>query len=224
LGYSAVARGALRADSDGLYEHLVRLGSNDVEMESQRGFSGGAFPLIEAYVCEQLDMQSGSLIIFFGGTNDDWISGLQMSRLAPLRMLLLDVRLKTDAHRYERRELLDARSSLAVLPRQEEVITRAIQCIRARNDRFIFFHDFLVTDLGRDLPDARRQMRDARRRAVVGCGGEFVDLFDELRDRAGIAWFNDVIHPSSVGHGQIAAHMTRYLASHVTPSALGAPQ
>jgi hypothetical protein len=212
VGYSAIARGALREGTDGLPEHLARSAATHLRVVSQVGYSGGTFPLIEAYVCDQLEgMRKGSMVLFFGGTNDDWIAGLRMSRLAPLRMLLLEIWLKSDVHRYERRELVDARASLAVLPRQEQVVTHGVQCARARGYRFIFLHDFLVTDLGRDLPAARRQMRDARARAVRGAGGEFVDLFDELHDRFAVTWFNDIIHPSSVGYAHITAYIDDYL-------------
>ena len=33
---------------------------------------------------------------------------------------------------------------------------------------------------------------------------EFIDLLEEFRDTAGVAWLNDFIHPSAVGQEQIA--------------------
>jgi hypothetical protein len=220
LGYSAVAGSALRTDTDGLFEHLRRLAGAYVDLLSRRGFSGHTFARIEQSVCDEFDdVPNGSLVLFFGGTNDDWISDLRMSNLAPLWMVMLQLRAMSDVHRWERRELFDTRSALVLLPRQEQVITGAIRCGRARGDRFIFFHDFVISDLDGGLSPARRQMREARREAVARAGGEFVDLFDELHNDVGVAWFNDIIHPSSVGHEHIAARITRYLATNANPTA-----
>ena len=60
------------------------------------------------------------------------------------------------------------------------------------------------TDLvaGRD-PD-RAAMLARRRTAVEGAGGMFIDLYTRFADEAGIAWFNDYLHPSLIVHERVA--------------------
>ena len=217
LGYSAVAGGALRPGSDGLPEHLRRLGHAYVDPLSQRAFSAQTFSRIEECICHEFDgVPKGAVVLFFGGTNDDWYSGIQMGSWSTLRMLLGWLQFMSDSRRWERSGEIFAeavRSSQAVLPRQRQVIGKTVGCARARGQHFVFFHDFLVSDLDGALSPERRQMREAREDTVTAAGGEFVDLFDELHREAGVAWYNDIIHPSSVGHERFAARIVRYLAA-----------
>lgn len=220
LGYSAVAGGALRGESPGLLEHLARLGRPYIDPLSRRAFSAQTFSRIETCICQELDdVPKGSVLVFFGGSNDDWFSGILLGSWSTLRIFLGRLQFLSDPQRWERSAEIFAeasRASHALLPRQEQVIGSALACARAREQRFIFFHDFLVSDLGGVLSRERREMRDARREVVLAGGGEFVDLFDELHNEAGVAWYNDVIHPSSVGHDRVAAHIVRYLAAKPT--------
>ncbi len=223
LGYSAVAGGQLRSGSDGLLEHLRRLGRAYVDPLSRRAFPAQTFSRIEECICDEFDdVPRGSVVLFFGGTNDDWFSGIQMSRWRSVQMFIGWLQFMSDPHRWERSgEIFAAatRVSQNVLPRQKQLINTGVDCARARGDRFIFFHDFLASDLEGGLPPIRRQMREARKDAVTAAGGEFVDLFDELHHEAGVAWYNDIIHPSSVGHERIATRITRYLATTPMPAA-----
>ena len=199
LGYSAVAGGRLRSDRGRLLDHLTRLAHADVDPLSQRAFPAQTFSRIEQCVCHELDdAPAGSLLLFFGGTNDDWYSGIEMSSWPSLWMTIGRLQFLSDSHRWERSaETFDAaaQSSQAVLSVQEGVIRATVDCARARDHQFIFFHDFLVSDLESALSPDRRRMRKARKDAVIAAGGEFVDLFDVLHNAAGVSWFNDIIHP-----------------------------
>jgi hypothetical protein len=98
-----------------------------------------------------------------------------------------------------------AQRAVATLDDQAADIGSIAGCILHEKRRFWFVHDFLVWDLDRGRTEHRQSTFERRRLAVRQSGGEFIDLLDEFRDTAGVAWLNDFIHPSAVGQEKIAA-------------------
>jgi hypothetical protein len=46
---------------------------------------------------------------------------------------------------------------------------------------------------------------------VQEAGGTFVDLRADVEGEAGVAWFNDYVHLSSIGHRRAAEAACRFL-------------
>ena len=163
-------------------------------------FGGGGETLgwaRDAYCTSPPSFGAGGQVVFLGGANDDFQWGV-------LSMARLFIVAEQGIEPWRRTQAPAAAASLARIDAQASALDGLVQCARSRDARFLFLHDFLVTDLvGGRGPDRAAML--ARRRAVVeAAGGTFVDLLDVFNAEAGIAWFNDYVHPSLFAHERIA--------------------
>jgi hypothetical protein len=78
-------------------------------------------------------------------------------------------------------------------------------CIDHR--RFVYLQDMMVQDLTTARSPARQRLLAARRALVEGAGADFVDARTAFAAEAGVAWFNDFIHLSEIGHRRVAAYL-----------------
>lgn len=151
-------------------------------------------------------------VVFLGGANDDFFSG--MFSLA--RLFIVG---EQGIEPWRHSQAPAAAASLARIDTQAQHLDGLIAAARARQAQFVFLHDFLISDLtgGRE-PDRAAML--ARRRAVVeAAGGRFVDLLDAFGAAAGIAWFNDYVHPSEVFHARIGALACGLITAPAAPPA-----
>lgn len=152
-------------------------------------------------------------IVFLGGSNDDlmwpWVSASLSRRaqemLAGLAMVFDMVHLVSPREfelpvmRFEPEELGPELESP-----QKSVFSEAAACAVQRRARLWVLHDFFASDLANGRSATREALLKMRRRAVEEHSGTLVDLFAVFRDDAGVAWFNDIIHLSAVGHQEVA--------------------
>lgn len=136
-------------------------------------------------------------VVFFGAANDDFMWGL----LTVARLFIVG---EQGSEPWRRSQAPAAAASLAQIDAQQEALAGLIDCARSRRAGFLFLHDFLVTDLvaGRDVD--RAAMLERRRAVVEAAGGTFVDLAAVFAEEAGVAWFNDYVHPSLIAHERTA--------------------
>jgi len=106
-----------------------------------------------------------------------------------------------------------AAASLARIAAQERALDGLMDCVRARRSRFLFLHDFLITDLVAGRAPARRAMLERRRTTVEDAGGTFIDLSQQFAAEAGVSWFNDYVHLSRVAHARVADLVCRQLTA-----------
>jgi hypothetical protein len=108
-----------------------------------------------------------------------------------------------------------AHASWLVLEDQGQTIRETAQCAVERDAKLWFFQDFMILDLEEGRSSERQLMLERRRTEVTGANGTFVDLLEAFNSSAGVSWFNDLIHLSSVGHG----HVARLMCQTITPGA-----
>jgi hypothetical protein len=101
---------------------------------------------------------------------------------------------------------------VATLDDQAAEIDAIVGCASAGGRRFHFLHDFVIWDLDHGRAAVRQRTFERRRAAVLSAGGQFIDLLEEFRQSAGVAWLNDFIHPSAVGQQAIADLLCARLA------------
>jgi hypothetical protein len=149
---------------------------------------------------------AGADLTFIGGANDDLFYrptrfAQLLSRALGAMQAVLRVSGVTDWEK-----IFGRAHDLAIttLDDQTADIAAIAACAAERGIRFRFVHDFLVWDLDGGRPAARETTYAARRQAVQESGAEFIDLLNEFGSTAGVAWMNDFIHPSAVGHRMIA--------------------
>jgi len=207
VGYSTVRGDSLREGSEGLVERL------DTACAVCRGrtsrFSREAQTLrwVRDVVCApSFPAPAGGEVVFFGGGNDDvfYRPGRLVRVLAVLLNVLRYAVQPVEPLEWEGAFARASELAVATIDEQREDIAAAIGCARAGGRRFWFLHDFLLWDLGRGRTPPRQRTFAARREAVQAAGGEFLDLYDEFGERAGLAWFNDWIHPSGYGQRMVA--------------------
>lgn len=151
----------------------------------------------DAYCASESTFGAGGHVIFFGGANDDFFWGLtSMARLFIVG--------EQGIEPWRRTQAPAAAASLARIDSQTSALEGLMRCAQARHADFLFLHDFLVTDIVSSRDADRAAMLAQRRAAVEGVGGRFVDLLDVFKTEAGIAWFNDYVHPSAIAHQRIA--------------------
>jgi hypothetical protein len=137
-------------------------------------------------------------VAFLGGVNDDLLSGvLSIARLFIVGGL--------GPEAWERNQAQAAAAARAKLDAQLASLAGLIECTEKRRAGFVFLHDFLIGDLPGGRGSDRNAMLATRRTFIEQHGGTFVDLHDAFRDEIGIAWFNDFVHFSRIGHERIAA-------------------
>ena len=136
-------------------------------------------------------------VIFLGSVNDDYFWGhLSLPRLI--------IAAQQGSQSWRRSEGPAAAASLARIDAQATALRALMECARIRRSRFLFLHDFLVTDLAAGRTRERAAMLAHRRAVVEAAGGTFVDLSQVFGAEAGVTWFNDYVHLSRIGHGRVA--------------------
>jgi len=211
VGYSTVGGAGIRDESGDLASFLQQ------ECPAYRGVTasdarfGSTFRAHHRTLCAEAPaVSAGGRISFVGGTNDDyiwpmWRGGL-ISRYRLMAMFLRRV-LIAEADEagdgpsmFERLEA----QSLAHLDEQRRLLGEGVHCALADGARFTYYADFLITDVPGGRSESRERLVSARRDTVLASGGEFVDLFERTEGDVGVAWFNDLIHLSEVGHRRVA--------------------
>lgn len=214
VGYSTVRGDSLRSGAPGLVERL------DSECSPCRGqtsrFSREAQTLrwVREVACAaNFPDHSGGHLVFLGGGNDDlfYRPASAWQRVRDLIGMLGFALRPAAATDWESLTEQASRMVAASLGEQAEDIAAVAGCAERGGRQFWFAHDFLVWDLERGRPAARQHSFEHRRAAVLAAGGGFVDLLEVLRDRAGIAWMHDFIHPSGYAQRHIADALCRHL-------------
>jgi hypothetical protein len=198
IGYSAAGGAGLRSGHGGV---SVFLDEGCEPCRAKTGsLSAGGETLAwarDAYCASESSFATDGHVIFFGGANDDFFWGLtSVARLFVVGEQGID--------RWRRSQAPAAAASLARIEAQTSALEGLMRCAHLRHAGFLFLHDFLVTDMSIGREADRAAMLARRRAAVEEAGGTFVDLLDIFRDQAGIAWFNDYVHPSAVAHERFA--------------------
>ena len=208
VGYSTVRGDALRHGSSGIVERLNDACAPCMNRTSRFSREAQTLHWVRQVVCDpSFPAPPAGDVVFVGGGNDDlfYQSNGIWARLANFVGLLQFMVSPVSVSQLE--GLFDHANQRAVatLNDQEADIREISGCIHHEKRRFWFLHDFLVWDLDRGRSAARQATFERRRSAVGQAGGEFIDLLEEFRDTAGVAWLNDFIHPSAVGQEKIAA-------------------
>lgn len=151
----------------------------------------------DAYCASPDEFGAGGRVIFFGGANDDFMWGI----LTLARSFIVS---EQGRELWQRSQAPAAAASLRHSDAQEAAIAGLAECAAARGAGLLFLHDFLVTDLTAGRSAERAAMLNRRRQAVEARGGTFIDLEQVFGEEAGVAWFNDFVHPSLFGHRQVA--------------------
>jgi hypothetical protein len=215
VGYSTVRGDSLRRGSDGFVE---RLNTSCTECRNRTSrFSREAQTLrwVREVVCSpSFAAPNGAEVVFLGGGNDDLFyrpTGL-LQLLADFAGTLRFVARPIGAMDWE--TVFDQANErvVATLEEQADDIEATIACAKQGGRRFSFVHDFLIWDLDRGRTSTRQRTFERRRAAVLSAGGRFIDLLEEFRQTAGVAWLNDFIHPSAVGQRMIADLLCERLA------------
>jgi hypothetical protein len=151
----------------------------------------------DAYCASDPSFGKNGQVIFFGAANDDYLWGVA----AVARMFIVG---QQGVQPWRSHQGPAMSASMDHIDEQVSALQGLMQCASARDARFLFLHDFLVTDLVAGREPEREAMLERRRRAVEAAGGTFVDLYRTFAPEAGIAWFNDYVHPSLVADERIA--------------------
>jgi len=198
IGYSTVKGEGLRREHGGIRWDL------DESCERCRAKTAGLFAGGEtldwarkAYCSSARSFGANGQVIFWGGANDDFLTGL-------LAIAQLMVVAPQGIGPWHNNQVSASAASLARIDLQVSALDGLMQCVRTRGARFLFLHDFLVTDLLNGRGADRTAMLARRRTAVETAGGTFIDLLEVFGPQAGISWFNDYVHPSLIAHERIA--------------------
>lgn len=216
-GYSTVRDARLRNPEQGLYAHLRECRACG-EAAGRFAFDGQRFAMLSAVACtDALPLLRGGKVVFLGGSNDDFFWNVAGQRpLQKVKQVLAFLRplISGDVVPASYSEELFTRAerrSIEALHLQREAISKTLSCLRQRESRLYFFHDFLVTDLPAGRTPDRARMLDARRDSALAGGAEFVDLLDVFGDEVGVSWFSDTIHLSAHGHRRVADYICERL-------------
>ncbi len=234
-GYSTVADATLHYGTPGIFELL------DTSCEVCEGgttrvaWRGGAFSQIRDTICaDEGPIGAGQEIIFLGGANDDFQLPLQARNTADrIRTYFTAARIM-----FSLRELpkpfpaFDALQTLMFsvdvarrnVGPQSEAIRATVECANRRGASLWFFHDYLASDLVAGPSSGRAFLLAERRAAVESSSGRFVSLLEKTADRAGVSWFNDIVHLSSIGHSEIEQVICATLAGSAPAAAAARPR
>ena len=198
VGYSAVKGEGLRRERGGIRSFLDT-GCMRCRDQTAGLFAGGETLAWarDAYCASAPTFGAGGLVTFLGGANDDFFWGM----ISIARLFIIS---QQGSEPWRRNVAAAAAASQARIEEQASAIDGLMRCTRSRGARFLFLHDFLVTDMVAGREPDRAAMLSRRRAAVEVAGGTFVDLFEVFATQAGVAWFNDYVHPSLVAHERIA--------------------
>jgi hypothetical protein len=198
IGYSTVKGEGVRREHGGLRWLL------EDECASCRGqtaalFAGGETLAWarDAYCGSPSEFGAGGQVAFLGGVNDDFFWGF-------LSLPRIFVGGRQGIEPWRRNVGPAAAASLERIDAQAQALEGLMRCALARRARFVFLHDFLVTDLPAGRDRDRAAMLERRRAVVEAGGGRFVDLLGAFGGEAGVAWFNDYVHLSLVAQRRLA--------------------
>jgi hypothetical protein len=206
VGYSTAADSALRTRAHGTAARLRDACVTCEHRVAHYAAGGETFDMIRDVACAaDAPLRPGTQMIFLGGTNDDLVFALFRRPLGYLRAVLDALRPNSHGTTRVMTDLVDfaGRASLAEFPAQETLLREAMECLSARGATLLYLQDFMVIDVTRGRSPARAEMVRRRRALVESFGGVFVDLLETHGDRVSVAWFNDYIHLSSVGHQRV---------------------
>ncbi len=205
IGYSTVKGEGLRGERGGFRSMLNERCAPCVH--STDGMFAGGETLAwarDAYCDSPPSFGADGQVIFLGGVNDDYFWGY-------LSLPRLFIAGQQGGASWRDNEGPAASASLARIAAQEAALNHLMDCVRARRARFLFLHDFLITDLVAGRSPERRAMLDHRRAAVEAGGGTFIDLSHEFGAEVGVSWFNDYVHLSRLAHARVADLICRRL-------------
>jgi len=202
VGYSTVKGEGLRQER-GSIRHLL-----DEKCPRCRGKTAALFASGEtlswvrnAYCLSDPSFGEGGQVTFLGEANDDFLSGLSSPRAAlPMARAFVQPGITPWRDNHDSA----ASASLGRIDDQVSAIEDLIGCVHFRGAQFLFLHDFMASDMQVDRQPNRAAMLARRRAAVESTGGTFIDLREEFGGEAGISWFNDAVHLSSIGHRRVA--------------------
>lgn len=218
-GYSAASSSTLPDEAFGMYNQLDIACGGCAPGTARWTSEGRSFGWVGQRLCSDELPESTEHIFFYGGAND--ATEQPYSRLSAIRSTLFAL-MSGLANPEELNTLaaLDEFSGrhLARFETEAEQLELGLSCLAERGVQFHYFHDFLVTDMERGRGPNRLQLASRRQAVVEATGGEFVDTFVALGPTAGITWFNDFIHPSAVGHLELAALMCEVAATSHAPA------
>ena len=171
LGYSAIRGDGLRWDENrrpwveygGVWDVLEQCSACNGSFE-RRAKGAGRFAWVRDMTCStQRSVSSGGDVVFFGGSNDDFVwrrfatgwamQAIRLARYAYARPSAQEFRSIAEAA---------AAGSLDALGAQNAAMQEALDCIGRQGGRLRYFHDFFVWDLAEPRSDARLQMFSAR--------------------------------------------------------------
>jgi hypothetical protein len=207
IGYSTVRGDTLRAMDGGIVERLDGDCPRCAGRTSRFSREAQTLRWVRQTVCSRsFPVGADAELTFVGGANDDLFYrpsrfSRLLSRLAGALRAVLEPANVTDW-----RSIFAAANQVAVTTLDEQLadLDAIADCAERRRIRLRFVHDFLIWDLVGGRSPARQTTFEARRRAAREAGIDFIDLLAEFGDAAGVAWLNDFIHPSAVGHEMIA--------------------
>ena len=208
IGYSPVDNAQLRAGG-GVSSMLAQCSAcaGGLEVAARHG---GRVDWMRRQVCAPEATPGVKAVVAIGGDNDDmlWAQGpadyfrhasamLRFAGLAYARTVRPDYLPRT----------IDALAASAAhaVDDQAAALRAAAQCAGERGERFVFVHDLFIQDLAAGRSAVRRGLLERRRDAVAADGRErfFVDALEAFPEM-GVSWFNDIRHPSLIGHRKIA--------------------
>lgn len=215
IGYSTVRGDSLRYGSEGVAERLADACAPCRGRTARFAREAQTLRWVRETACRaDFPPASAGHLAFLGGGNDDLFyrpAGVTR-RLGDMVGLLRFLSQPIDSGDWEVISDHASRIVAASLTEQADDIAAIGRCGAAGGRRFWFIHDFLIWDLERGRTEVRAHSVAIRRDAVNAAGGTFIDLLDEFRDRAGVAWMHDFIHPSGFAQRQIADLLCQRIA------------
>lgn len=220
IGYSAIRGDGLRQDPDlgvwiehgGMWDILSK--SPTCPSLQRQARAAGMFSDMRDLLCHgSSPVAEGGTVIFFGGSNDDYLWGRAWDRgISPvLRMARYAYARPTAAQWDELRQAAET-SSLSRVDEQIQALEEALRCSSHRHAQFLYVHDFAAWDLAAERSPARRRMMELRAEHSGTPFHRFIDLYESVHETAGVWWFNDYIHPSLLGHRRIGEVISSAIA------------
>jgi hypothetical protein len=213
-GYSTAADAGLHYGTPGIYGLLGSTCPTCPGGVTRIAWRGGSVAQIRDTICApNVPIGPGYDVIFLGGVNDDFQLPLQAKSpwervrayfmAAQIIFTLRDLPKPVPAFDASQRLMVSADMARRNVSVQLELIRQAVQCAERRGGRFWYFHDYLASDLAEGRPPGRAVLLDQRRTAVDPSRARFVNLLEATADRAGVSWFNDIVHLSAIGHREV---------------------